>query len=299
MQNPYEKAISKYARLYKRIGIIDFLRGFCALLMVFDHTMYDFRYVISYLWRPLNDFSRNLIDLANLYWSSDLRAVGWILAVSCFVFLCGVSTGLSRNNLLRGFRLLVVALLITVVSSSFEIIMNMSGIAINFGVLHTLSFCILIYALCAEGGKRIKLFRTPRRTYYLSDLLTLLLFVATSIATIIYGIIPSDYVMDLRYSNLLEMDFTEFWSYALGLRQTLSSSDYIPMLPWISVFFAGAFFSGSINRVRDYSAKKAKQTDFVSTVGRNSLILYIVHQPVIYVLLYIIGVIVTGKIILL
>lgn len=299
MQNPYQKAISKYAKRYKRINVIDFLRGFCAILMVFDHMMYDFRYVADYLWQPLSEFSLSLISFANFYWSSQLRHIGWICAVSCFVFLCGTSTGLSKNNLLRGTRLFLVAFIITLVTQSFEHIMGFSGITINFGVLHTLSFCILIYAICIEGGKKVKLFSSPRRTYYLSDLLTLLLFVASSYATIIYGITPSNYKRAIAFDTLSEMNFEQFWAFALGIKQTLSSSDYIPMLPWLSVFLAGAFFSGSIKREREYAPKAQKSQDFISKTGRHSLLLYVVHQPILYVLIYLMGVILTGKIILL
>ena len=46
----YAKAISKYANRYERIKIVDFLRGFCALLMIFDHTMYDLMMVIPSMW---------------------------------------------------------------------------------------------------------------------------------------------------------------------------------------------------------------------------------------------------------
>lgn len=297
--NSYEKAISKYSNHYKRIKIVDFLRGFCALLMVFDHTMYDFRNVASYLWSPLNDFSRELIRLARLYYTSDLRAFGWICAVSCFVFLCGFSTGLSRNNLLRGFRLLVVSMLVTTFTKGMDIVMNSSNVVIHFGVLHTLAFCILIYAICIEGGKKIKLFSAPNRTYYLSDLLIILLFIASAIATITYGISASKFTTNIKFHSLTDMSFEEFWAYAIGICKTLPSSDYIPLLPWLTVFLTGAFFSGSIKKTRDYfPIRKPKKSNFISFIGKHSLILYIAHQPIIYVLIYIMGIVLTGNFIL-
>lgn len=297
--NPYELAISKYAKRHGRIKIIDFLRGLCALLMIFDHTMYDFRFLATSLWSPLNDFSRGLINLSKLYWTSDLRAVGWICAVSCFVFLCGVSTGLSRNNLLRGFRLLIVSMLITVVTNGMDVVMGSSGFAIHFGVLHTLSFCILIYALCIEGAKKIKLIISRTRVYYLSDLLTILLFLASAIATIIYGIDASKFKTNIKFYSLTEMNFEEYWAYAIGICKTLPSSDYIPLLPWFTVFLSGAFFSGCLKRKSDYSYKNKKEkVDFVSLVGRHTLILYVVHQPIIYALIYVIGIFLTGNFIL-
>ena len=296
--NKYAKAISKYSSRYERIKIVDFLRGFCAILMIFDHTMYDLIWVAGPLW-GYSKLSIQLSSLATRYWSSSLRRYGWICAVSCFVFLCGFSTGLSRSNLLRGFRLAVVSMLITIVTSLMEIVINMNGVTINFGILHTLSFCILGYALCVEGGKKIKLFNAKRRAYYLSDLLTILLFIASSIVILTYGVQASAHktIYPYPFKSLSEMSINDYIPYALGIYKTLPSSDYIPVLPWFVVFLTGAFFAGSIKRKRKYVFKKEK-SDFISFVGRHSLLLYIAHQPVIYAIMYIIGVITTGRIIL-
>ncbi len=294
--NKYAKAISKYTNHFERIKIVDFLRGFCALLMIFDHTMYDLMMVTAPMW-GYNKTSMQLASFATYYWKSDLRAVGWVCAVSCFFFFCGMSTGLSRNNLLRGFRLAVVASLVTVVTRAMEIIISMRGVTINFGVLHALSFCILAYALCIEGGKKVKLFKTRNHVFNLADVLTLLMFGVTSYVIISNSISPSNHPTNLKFSALSQMSANDYLTYALGISKTLPSSDYIPVLPWFAVFLTGAFFSGFIKRKPKTVFKKEK-TDFVSFVGKNTLLLYVAHQPVIYAILYIVGVILTGKIIL-
>ncbi len=294
--NGYERAISARINRYERIKIIDFLRGFCVLLMIFDHTMYDLKYVAPYLW-GYTAFSIRVSSLASQYWSSGLRAYGWICAVGCFVFLCGMSTGLSRNNLLRGIRLTLVAYLITAVTRAGEIILNMRGIAINFGVLHTLSFCIMCYALCAEGAKGFTLFMTHRRTYNLSDVFVLILFACSVYATISYGINPSYYPPNYKFISISDMELSDFIAYGLGIDKTLPSSDYIPVLPWLFVFFTGAFSAGFLKRKRRFTEEK-HTPDIISNIGSHSLIVYIVHQPVLYAVMYIVGVILTGKIIL-
>lgn len=294
--NKYAKAINRYTQKYERIKIVDFLRGFCALLMVFDHTMYDLMRMIG----PLCGFSRlsmQIASLATTYWFSPLRAVGWVCAVSCFVFLCGFSTGLSKNNLLRGFRLAIISMLITVVTTSMEVIFGMSRIAINFGVLHSLSFCILGYALCIEGSKKVKLFKAKNRAYYLSDLLTIILFGVCCFVILSESIVYTNQPTSDKFTSLSDMTLSDYIPYAFGICKTLPSSDYIPVLPWFAVFLVGSFFAGSIKRKRKTVFVKEK-TDFVSFVGRHSLLLYVCHQPVIYGLLYLIGFIVTGRIII-
>lgn len=294
--NPYEKAISARINRYERIKSIDFLRGFCVLLMIFDHIMYDLRFVAPYLW-GYNSTSIRLSSLANEYWASDLRMYGWLCAVGCFVFLCGFSTGLSRSNLLRGFRLAVIAAMVTVVTRGMELVINMHGVTINFGVLHTLSFCILCYALCAEGAKRFTLFKLPGRAYNLCDVFVLALFACTAVLTVTHSINPYYYRPEYMFDSLADMNMEQFFTYALGFHKTLASSDYIPILPWLAVFMTGAFAAPSVYRRRRYSDKKQK-SDLITLIGKHSLIVYIVHQPVIYAIMYIIGVIFTGRIIL-
>ena len=294
--NRYAKAINRYTSKYERIKIVDFMRGFCALLMVFDHTMYDLMRMIG----PLCQFSRlsmQIASLATTYWFSPLRAFGWVCAVSCFVFLCGFSTGLSKNNLLRGFRLAIISMLITVVTTSMEVIFGMSRIAINFGVLHSLSFCILGYALCIEGGKKVRLFKAKNRTYYLSDLFTIILFGVCCFIILSESIVYNNQPTSDKYTSLAEMTINDYILYAFGICKSLPSSDYIPILPWFAVFLVGAFLAGSIKRKRSTVFVKEK-TDFVSFIGRHSLLLYVCHQPIIYGLLYFIGFITTGRLVI-
>lgn len=60
------------------------------------------------------------------------------------------------------------------------------------------------------------------------------------------------------------------------------SSDYFPLFPWIFVFFAGGFF-GKLAAGGKFPAFAYKsRIPFLSWMGRHALILYVVHQPVLY-----------------
>ncbi|MCX6569388.1 MAG: heparan-alpha-glucosaminide N-acetyltransferase domain-containing protein, partial [Candidatus Aminicenantes bacterium] len=71
--------------------------------------------------------------------------------------------------------------------------------------------------------------------------------------------------------------------------QSFSSLDYFPLIPWFGVFLIGVALGKSV-----YASKRSllpwrMPPTFVNFAGRHSLIIYIVHQPVIMGVLYILG----------
>ena len=56
-----------------------------------------------------------------------------------------------------------------------------------------------------------------------------------------------------------------------------SSADYFPLLPWVFLFFAGYYL---------YELRQgepcALRLPFVTAIGRHSLLIYLLHQPLVY-----------------
>jgi uncharacterized membrane protein len=84
----------------------------------------------------------------------------------------------------------------------------------------------------------------------------------------------------LHLPNVL---YTTNWLAPLGIySSTFSSSDYFPLFPWLFVFLAGTFLG------RFAAAEKFPQFTYkshippLSFMGRHALIIYIVHQPIIF-----------------
>lgn len=57
------------------------------------------------------------------------------------------------------------------------------------------------------------------------------------------------------------------------------SADYFPLLPWIFLFICGYF----LNRTRsDWKIFEKGQIPLLNWLGRHSLLVYLLHQPVLY-----------------
>lgn len=194
-----------------------------------------------------------------LGWSTNLSTVAWTIAQHCFaglfVLLSGTSSTLTRSNIRRGLRLLAVSLLVTAATYLFD-----PSSAIFFGILQCLAVSMLLYgalfkkasaAVCALCGAAVL------------GLTAVLPVMKNALA------IRSD------------------WLIPFGLPSpSFSSFDYFPLFPWLGVFLIGAAMGKSV-----YAAKKSllpwrMPANFVNFAGRHSLLIYILHQPLIMGLLY-------------
>ncbi|MEG1887583.1 MAG: heparan-alpha-glucosaminide N-acetyltransferase domain-containing protein, partial [Oscillospiraceae bacterium] len=63
-----------------------------------------------------------------------------------------------------------------------------------------------------------------------------------------------------------------------------SSSDYFPILPWLFMFFCG-FFIGNYFKEKGFpKVLEKKRCPPLGFTGRHALIIYIVHQPIVFAL---------------
>jgi len=177
-----------------------------------------------------------------------------------FIILCGISSTLSRSNIRRALKLLGVAVIITAATYIY----NPSS-AIHFGILHCLGVSILIYGLIFEKSKP---------------------WACLAAAAVVFGLTVA---LSLFMRNV-PVRFN--WLLPFGLTShTYTSLDYFPLLPWFGVYLAGAALGKSIYaRKQSLIAKRLPET-FINTTGRHSLLIYIVHQPVILAVLYVSGLI--------
>jgi uncharacterized membrane protein len=197
-----------------------------------------------------------------LGFSTDLASGAWTAAqlffAGLFVLLSGISSTLSRNNVRRGLRLLAVSLAVTVVTYFFD---PMS--AVYFGILQCLAVSILLYgAAFTKSG--------PGAT------------AAAGALVIGFGRLLSF----LTRGAVIRFD----WLLPFGIHSpTFSSFDYFPLFPWLGIFLIGSALGKSV-----YASKRSlvpcrlPETP-VNAAGRHSLLIYIVHQPVIMGVFYVLG----------
>ena len=91
--------------------------------------------------------------------------------------------------------------------------------------------------------------------------------------------------------NLLKLPdylYQNYFTAFLGFpSENFVSKDYFSLLPWFFLFVTGYFL---YHLIINSSAKKVLTVGSIkplSWIGRNSLLIYLIHQPIIYFLLYI------------
>ena len=239
----------------QRIWEIDFLRGVAIILVIGYHLLYD---IGDYVGIP-----------RFLGWSTDLSTVAWKIAqhffAGLFVLLSGTSSTLTRNNIRRGLRLMAVALALTLATYLIAVWFHLfdPSDTIVFGILHCLAVSMLLYGAVFKNVSAAANALCGAIVIGLAALLPI-----------------------LKEGLLIRSD----WLIPLGLPSpSFSSLDYFPLVPWFGVFLIGAALGKTV-----YASKRSllpwrlPQT-FVNFAGRHSLLIYIVHQPLIMGVLYVLG----------
>ncbi len=246
----------------RRIRFLDELRGLCVVLMVAYHALY----VIGYLFGV--PIARTLFDF--------FEPVQPFFA-GLFVLICGISCHLSHNNLKRGLLLAGVAGLLTLamwLAVSFGILDSSSYIW--FGVLHCLAACILLYTL----------FQPTLRL--LPPWLGILIHTAL---LMLCWHVPFDNGGYFGINGIFRLavpaaDANTPWLYPFGLCPVYNASDYFPLIPWLFCFLIGTYIGVWAKNGQFPKALYRSRIPFLSTVGRHALIVYALHQPVIYLICF-------------
>lgn len=244
--------------LNERLHFLDEVRGFLVVLMIFYHGFYTAGYVYNFrIGRTLFHFFEPVEPLF----------------AGAFIVLCGFCCHLSRNNLKRGSLLLLVSLLLT----GFTLLFFEPGDYIWFGILHLLAVCILLFCLLQRCFRHVP------------PLVGLL--VCAFLAAFTWNL-PNYAGYFLGFPHFLRWDLPVAWQDCrwlcpLGIGD-VPAGDYFPLIPWVFVFFGGSFL-GELCRRRQFPFWwKPSRLPALSFVGRHALLLYILHQPVIYGLLFLV-----------
>jgi uncharacterized membrane protein len=241
----------------ERFWEVDSLRGLAIIMMITYHLLFDLTFFGIY---PFDVYSGFLWIFA--------RVTAFI-----FIFLMGVSLTLSNSRakilrdynegelfkkyLKRGLKIFLLGILITVVTWIF-----IPQEFIIFGVLHFIGISIILS------------YPFLKRRY-------LNLFLGITI--MIMGVFLANFTFDFS------------WLMWLGFIPTnLDTVDYFPLIPWFGVVLIGLFFGGLLYKDyhRQFKIPDLSKTLFAKIftfLGRNSLIIYLIHQPVLIILLYLLG----------
>ncbi len=171
-----------------------------------------------------------------------------------FILAAGISSTLSRNNLKRGLLVFTWGMLLTLVTYVYN-----PQKFIVFGILHFMGFSMVIYHFAKNIGRKTALL--------------------LSVVIIISGIFLADISVETSYL------------FAAGLTShSFCSLDYYPVLPWFGVFLMGALAGKTLYANKKSLLSSNLKPNLINFLGRHSLIIYLIHQPIILTGLHLMGI---------
>ena len=221
---------------------------------------------IYHLTYDLETFGGYGIESTSGFW-------GWFAdaTASVFLFLVGISLAISYSRagsghfgkyLRRGIRILAYGMTLTVVF----LVLGMGIVA--FGILHLIGVSIIL--------------AYPLLKYRLANLFLGLCVIAAG-----------------WYMRVQDFSSESAWLLPLGVvPENLLMPDYRPLLPWFGVVLlglgAGNALYGGGKRPVGVPRRVPPVARPLAPLGRNSLFIYLVHQPILIALLVALGVIEFG-----
>lgn len=248
-----QKPIQGAKKSRPRLPEVDFFRGIAILMMAVFHFMWNLDY-----------FSVTSGNLYSGFWGVFQKLTGGL-----FIFLVGVSLTLSYSRskerypikfIARGFRIFCYGLMITVFSYFFS-----AENTVFFGILHFIGIATII--------------ATPFIRYTCVNFLFGCLFLGAGV-----------------YLSKFTLSFP--WLVWVWHNHPVNTLDLYPLLPWLGIVFLGLFLGNVLypDGRRRFKATLPTITSKISRpvefLGRNSLIIYFIHLPVMFGLAFVVSLIV-------
>ena len=241
-----ELYISKFE---SRIHEIDLVRGFLMLLVILDHLMW---FINFYIFHYQSTF-------LTWYWNSMLRFVVRQIVLILFMFTCGISCHLSRNNKKRGALLLGLSLFIFFGTHILQLTPFFSDrvVIVDINILGVIALAILLYALCEK--------LSTKGLWYISGVLMLFYF---------FTLVVEKQDTSGVYNPLTAILYCSFNPIKAGY-----VGDYLSLFPYVIFLFLGVIFARKvyINK-QSVISKKGKWERPICLLGRHTLIIYVLHE---------------------
>ena len=244
-----------------RYSQIDMLRGICIISMIIYHTVWDLVYIYGIDW---------------IWYKSRLASVWQQSICWTFILLSGFCLPMGKHPVKRGMIVFGAGGLITAVT-----MVIMPKQPVMFGILTFIGTCTILVGLLNKFiQKRISPIITAT-----GMIINFLLFAFTY--SVNYRAVG---VFSEKLIRLPGKLYYNYFTAFLGFPQSgFFSTDYFSVIPWIFLFLMGYFahFLVLDNKItREWNGRwRCRPLEWV---GSHSLIIYLLHQPVICGVLWVV-----------
>ena len=234
----------------ERVWELDTFRGIAIIGVVIVHLIFDLTYFLD-----INIKTPKVFDF--------IQENGGVL----FIILSGICVTLGHKFLKRGIIVFFAGLVITWVTYVMYLL-GVSGkdIIIYWGILHLLGFCMMMYGLL----KKIPLPLIP---------------------VIAAALIVTGYLIAGKHYDIT--GFAKILTIFGFAPKGFMTGDYFPILPHLGWFMTGIFIGKTLYKKQKTLfpkfPSKSVPIRVLSFIGRHSLLIYLLHQPLISVIIEIIG----------
>jgi len=242
---------------------IDFIKGIAVILMVIFHIFYLCKHMNIKSYDPESPL---------LYFMAKLAHTTFIICMGINLTLCKQKSKKNKKTnkeyhksiIYRCMTYLVLSFMISYISYlAFG-----KNLFIKFGIIHFMTLGVFITSIFADKPK---------------------ISILTSIIIIIINVL-------IESKKISFYNFNKYIGFITGLNINFNSLDYFPLIPWIAISLFGVIIGNTLytnynrnykelkkisNKIENYSILKK-----ISTFGKNSLLIYLFHFPLIYLILY-------------
>lgn len=233
-----------------RYELLDIGRAVTLISMIVFHGSWDLVYIFGKNWMWYRSYMSYL-------WQ---QSICWT-----FIFLSGFCWSFGRNHYKRGTIVFLGGCVISIVTYLF-----MYEDRVIFGVLTFIGSAMILLQLLQTPLKKLN--------KYMGFAFSCLCFLFFK--NVNERVLGFSGIVQLRLPGSLYKNMVTAY---LGFPQPgFFSTDYFSLLPWFFLFLAGYYFYGIMKRNQWMKYLHCDHFKGLQWIGKHSLIIYMIHQPVIY-----------------
>ena len=246
--NPQTNSIAFPGEKSKRLEVIDLLRGITLISMIAYHAAWDLVYLFGVDWPFYRSFG-GYVWQQSICWS--------------FILLSGFCMTIGHHPVKRGLLVFACGAAVTGATWFF-----MPSSIVLFGILTFIGSAMLLGAclLWAIGDIKPPAALAAAGFCFAAFMMTK----------------PVNIGMLLTGQRLPAGWYKDLWSAYFGFPPgNFYSTDYFSLFPWLFLFLTGLFLGLASGPAVKKRLEKAP-LHFLQSAGRHSLLIYMLHQPVLY-----------------